>query len=247
MEPTLFWERFQTLCARRGKAPNAVGRELGLSSATTSQWKRRGSVPSARILAMLADYFGVSSDELIGAAPLSPAPADRAEKEDPDDPADFSPGSLLPPAAGTAPRGSRVTRGMGRKIGVLSSVGAGIPIEAVDVFDQDDPEAWEEITADLAKGGEFFALRIKGDSMLPRIRRGDVVIVRKQDTVEEGDCAIVLVNGNEGVCKRIHYRDDGISLLSNNEEYPPITFTRQQITDMPVRIVGKVEEIRGKP
>ena len=54
MEPTLFWERFQTLCARRGKAPNAVGRELGLSSATTSQWKRRGSVPSARVLAMLA-------------------------------------------------------------------------------------------------------------------------------------------------------------------------------------------------
>ena len=241
MEPTLFWERFQTLCARRGKAPNAVGRELGLSSATTSQWKRRGSVPSARILAMLADYFGVSSDELLGAAPLSPD--DRPEKAVP---AKQDPGSLLS-SVPAGPRGSRVTHGKGKKIGVLSSVGAGIPIEAVDVFDQDDPEAWEEITADLAKGGEFFALRIKGDSMLPRIRRGDVVIVRKQDTVEEGECAIVLVNGNEGVCKRIHYRDDGISLLSNNEEYPPITFTRQQISDMPVRIVGKVEEIRGKP
>ena len=208
----MFWERFRALCTEAGKTPNAVARELGLSSATTSQWKRRGSSPSAKTLAKLSAYFGVSADDLI------------SEENVP-----------------------LVTREKGTKIGVLSSVGAGIPLEAIDVFDQDDPEAWEEISSDLAKGGEFFALRIKGDSMLPRIRRGDVVIVRKQETVEEGDCAIVLVNGNEGVCKRVHYRDDGIALLSNNEEYPPLVFTKQQIRDMPVRIVGKVEEIRGKP
>ena len=208
----MFWERFYALCTEAGKTPNAVAKELGLSSATTSQWKRRGSSPSAKTLARLSEYFGVSADDLIG--------------------------------AGDKPL---VTREKGTKIGVLSSVGAGIPLEAVDVFDQDDPDAWEEISSDLARGGEFFALRIKGDSMLPRIRRGDVVIVRKQDTVEEGECAIVLVNGNEGVCKRVHYRDDGIALLSNNEEYPPLVFTKQQIRDMPVRIVGKVEEIRGKP
>ena len=208
----MFWERFYALCTEAGKTPNAVAKELGLSSATTSQWKRRGSSPSAKTLARLSEYFGVSADDLIG--------------------------------GGDKPL---ITREKGTKIGVLSSVGAGIPLEAVDVFDQDDPDAWEEISSDLARGGEFFALRIKGDSMLPRIRRGDVVIVRKQDTVEEGECAIVLVNGNEGVCKRIHYRDDGIALLSNNEEYPPLVFTKQQIRDMPVRIVGKVEEIRGKP
>ena len=222
----MFWERFRALCAEAGKTPNAVAKELGLSSATTSQWKRRGSDPSAKTLAKLAAYFGVTADELIG------GPQFLVQAE--------------PRPDGKPPR-ERITREKGTKIGVLSSVGAGIPLEAVDVFDQDDPEAWEEISSDLAKGGEYFALRIKGDSMLPRIRRGDLVIVRKQDTVEEGECAIVLVNGNEGVCKRIHYRDDGIALLSNNEEYPPLVFTKQQIRDMPVRIVGKVEEIRGKP
>ncbi len=232
METTLFWEKFQTLCAEAGKTPNAVARELGLSSAVTSQWKRRGSTPAARTLALLAGYFGVTADELIGVGGGGAGPRETA----------VSSGNASPRSPG-----SRIYHSTGKKIGVLSAVGAGIPLEAVDVFDQDDPEAWEEITSDLARGGEFFALRIKGDSMLPRIRRGDVVIVRKQDTVEEGECAIVLVNGNEGVCKRIHYRDDGISLLSNNEEYPPMTFTRQQIQDMPVRIVGKVEEIRGKP
>ncbi len=220
----MFWERFRALCTEIGKSPNAVAKDLGLSSATTSQWKRRGSVPSAKTLAKLSSYFGVTADALIGGMESEP-PA-----RDPE-----------------APARPRVTREKGTKIGVLSSVGAGIPLEAVDVFDQDDPEAWEEITSDLAEGGDFFALRIKGDSMLPRIRRGDIVIVRKQETVEEGECAIVLVNGNEGVCKRIHYRDDGIALLSNNEEYPPLVFTKQQIREMPVRIVGKVEEIRGKP
>lgn len=205
----MFWEHFYALCTKAGKSPAAVARDLGLSSATTSQWKNRGSTPSAKTLSKISEYFGVTTDSLLG--------------------------------------GGRVTHERGKRIGVLSSVGAGIPMEAVDVFDQDDPEAWEEISADLANTGEFFALRIKGDSMLPRIRRGDIVIVRKQESVEEGECAIVLVNGNEGVCKRVHYRDDGIALLSNNEEYLPIVFSKQQIRDMPVRIVGKVEEIRGKP
>ena len=234
----MFWEKFSSLCEQAGKTPGGVARELGLSSATTSQWKNRGSIPNARTLTRLSAYFGVPAGELLG------APASVGENP-PDPSAEILPFPASP--SGTDSRASRITRLKGKKIGVLSAVGAGIPLEAVDVFDQDDPSAWEEITADMARGGEFFALRIKGDSMLPRIRRGDIVIVRKQETAEEGECAIVLVNGNEGVCKRIHYRDDGIALLSNNEEYPPMIFTRQQIRDMPVRIVGKVEEIRGKP
>lgn len=142
----------------------------------------------------------------------------------------------------------RVTHEKGVKIGVLSRVAAGVPLEKIDIFDANDPDSWEEITEDLAKGGEFFALKIKGDSMMPRIRHGDIVIVRKQETIEEGETAIVLVNGCEGTCKRIHYRDDGIQLIANNAEvYPPKLYTWQEIKDLPVQIVGKVEEIRGKP
>ena len=83
--------------------------------------------------------------------------------------------------------------------------------------------------------------------MEPRIRRGDILVVRVQPTVEEGEVAVVLINGNEGVCKRIHFRDDGIQLLSNNPAYAPMTYTWEETKSLPVRIVGKVEEIRGKP
>ena len=68
------------------------------------------------------------------------------------------------------------------RIPVLGNVAAGIPIEAIeDVID------YEEISEELAHTGDFFALKIKGDSMEPRICNGDVVIVRKQNYAESGD------------------------------------------------------------
>lgn len=62
---------------------------------------------------------------------------------------------------------------------------------------------YEEITPDLAATGEFFALKIRGHSMEPRMMEGDVVIVRRQDDVDSGDVAIVLVNGDEATVKRV--------------------------------------------
>lgn len=98
-----------------------------------------------------------------------------------------------------------------RKIPVLGSVIAGIPIEAIeDIID------WEEIPEEMSKRGECFALMIKGDSMTPSIQEGDVVIVRKQSDVDSGDIAIVLVNGFEATCKQVMKSSDGITLISFN-------------------------------
>ena len=83
-------------------------------------------------------------------------------------------------------------------IPVLGKVAAGTPIEAVeDILD------YEEIDAKTAASGEHFALQIKGQSMEPRIKDGDVVIVRRQDDCDSGDIAVVLVNGDEATVKRI--------------------------------------------
>lgn len=90
----------------------------------------------------------------------------------------------------------KVSRGV--RIPVLGRVVAGIPIEAVEeILD------YEEITPELAATGEFFALQVKGDSMLPKLEEGDVVIVKKQADVETGDIAIVLVNGDEATIKQV--------------------------------------------
>lgn len=127
-------------------------------------------------------------------------------------------------------------------INVLGRVAAGNPINATeDVIDT------EEITEDLAKTGEFFGLKIKGDSMEPRIYDGDVVIVRQQNDAESGDIVIAMVNGNDdAVCKRLVKYASSLALVSLNSKYEPIMVTNDEIETKPVKIIGKVVELRGK-
>lgn len=129
----------------------------------------------------------------------------------------------------------------GVAINVLGRVAAGIPINAItEIIDT------EEISEDLAKSGDFFALKIKGDSMEPRIVDGDVVIVKQQEDAENGDTVIALVNGDDAVCKRLRKYRDGLELISNNPAYAPMFFDKETIETKPVRIIGKVVELRGK-
>ena len=129
----------------------------------------------------------------------------------------------------------------GKTINVLGRVAAGIPIEAVEnIIDT------EEISEDVARTGEFFGLQIHGDSMEPRMYEGDIVIVRQQDDAESGDIVIALVNGNDATCKRLMKYAGGIQLLSLNSKYEPMMFSNQEIIDKPVKIIGKVIELRGK-
>ena len=127
------------------------------------------------------------------------------------------------------------------RIPVLGRVAAGIPIDAIeDVLD------WEEITPAMSVTGEFFGLKIKGDSMQPRIVEGDVVIVRCQPDAESGDVVIVQVNGNTATCKRLSKHPSGISLISFNPAYEPMVYTNEEIESLPVTIIGKVVENRQK-
>lgn len=126
-------------------------------------------------------------------------------------------------------------------IPVLGRVAAGIPIEAIeDIIDT------EEIPKKLAQTGKFFGLMIKGDSMEPRMAEGDVVIVRQQDDAESGDIVIAAVNGTDATCKRIRKYRDGIELISINPAYAPMFFTNAEIEEKPIRILGKVVELRAK-
>lgn len=126
-------------------------------------------------------------------------------------------------------------------IPVLGNVQAGAPVEAIeDIID------YEEITPDMAKSGEFFALQIRGESMQPRFTEGDVVIVRKQNDVESGDIAVVLVNGEDATVKRLFKQDGGISLVSTNPAFAPIFFNDEKIKTLPVSVIGRVVELRAK-
>ena len=124
----------------------------------------------------------------------------------------------------------------GIKIPVLGRVVAGIPIEAItEILD------YEEITENLA------AMVAKGDSMNPTIIDGDVLIIRKQDTVDDGQVGIVLIDGMDATVKRIHITAGGITLIGDNPAvFPPHFYTNDEIDTLPVKIIGKVVEIRRK-
>ena len=128
------------------------------------------------------------------------------------------------------------------RIPVLGYVAAGIPIDAItDILD------YEELSPDMVKdGSEYFALQIKGSSMEPKISEGDVVIVRKQEDCENGQIAIVCVNGDQATCKRVMKQANGILLQPLNPAYEPTFYTAEQIQNLPITILGRVVELRAK-
>lgn len=146
----------------------------------------------------------------------------------------------------TTDNSNSTVRSTGVRIPVYGETAAGIPITAIENFDSDDPDDWEEIPEDMARSGEYIALRIKGDSMEPRMRTGDVVIVRLQPEVENGDIAIVRVNGDEATCKKIKKTPEGVMLISLNPAYEPMFFTKKQVQTLPLTILGRVVELRAK-
>ena len=147
--------------------------------------------------------------------------------------------SLSVPAAPAEP--ARPHR-KGVKIPVLGYVRAGIPMYAEEnIID------YEEISQQWARSGEYFGLRIRGDSMLPTLHDGDTIIVRKQSDVDNGDIAIVLVNGDDATVKEIHEEPDGVTLIGHNVAvYAPHFYSNRQIQELPVQIIGKVVELRRK-
>lgn len=136
-------------------------------------------------------------------------------------------------------RGSFAT---GVKIPVLGRVAAGIPLQAIQEI-----EDYEEISKEMADKAEYFALRIKGESMEPKFNDGDVVIIRRQDDVESGEIAVVIVNGLDATVKRVMKQDNGIMLVASNQSvFPPKFYDNKAIEELPVRILGKVVELRAK-
>ena len=125
------------------------------------------------------------------------------------------------------------------RIPVYGRVAAGIPIEAVEnIID------YEEIPAGWS--GEYAALKVKGDSMAPRIMEGDVLIVKIQDDAESGDVVVAIVNGEDATVKKLIKQGDGIVLQPLNPAYEPMYFSRANVETIPVKIWGKVIENRQK-
>ena len=127
-----------------------------------------------------------------------------------------------------------------KRIPVLRRVAAGRPLEAVDeIID------WIEISESMARKGTYFGLLIKGNSMEPGIKDGDIVICREQPDAESGEVVVVRVDGDDGVCKRLkRYENGNIALMSDNSAYEPMYYDANEISSTPIHIRGVVKELR---
>ena len=127
------------------------------------------------------------------------------------------------------------------KVPVYGEIAAGIPINMIeDIID------YEEVDEHTYSRGELLALKIKGNSMEPRICDGDVVIIRRQPDVDTGEIAAVIVDGDSATLKKVKKDKKGVYLIPLNPTYDTVFYSNKEIRELPIIILGKLIELRGK-
>lgn len=125
------------------------------------------------------------------------------------------------------------------EVPILGTVKAGY-----DYLAQENWIGTIDISKKLAETGEFFALKIHGDSMFPTFIENDIVIVRKQSDFENGDIVVALINGEEATVKKGKKSESNILLQPLNTNYEPLIFTNEEMKTIPVKIIGVVKQLK---
>lgn len=217
-----------------------VAKELNIPYTTYVNYEKGDREPNSEMLIKLSNYFGVSIDYLIGRSNdivdervldiVSEIDVDilnssggnllLAQKMQKERDSSFSldnmPDRVLP-----LPRTKKVPR--------LGAIACGEPILA-----EENIEGFDYVPEDISCD---FSLVCKGDSMInARVLDGDIVYIRQQPTVENGEIAAVLVD-NEATLKRVYFNGDTIILQPENTTYQPIVYTGEKLNE--IKILGK--------
>lgn len=196
-----FNERFKALRLSRNYSQSELARFLRISKSSVNMYERGEREPTFETLEVIADFFNVDMDFLLGKSDVQNR---------------YASSTVLP-----FPTMS--------KLPLLGSIACGSPILAQENF-EGEVDLPEHIHAD-------FALRCKGDSMInARIFDGDIVYIRHQDMVDNGEIAAVLI-GEEATLKRVQLYKDHISLEPENPQYRPLVFWGDEMNT--IRILGK--------
>lgn len=210
--------KIKKLRVENGMKQTDLARELNVGGTTISNYETGYNTPDVFTLRKIARMFDVSIEYLLGDELVFDDPYKNISIKVPD------------------PRKKIIS------VDVLGTVPAGIPFEAIE-----DVVGSEEIQISVAESScDYFALRVKGDSMAPRIRSGDIVICKKQPSVESGEAAVVMVNGNDATLKRVKKSPEGITLVPDNPSFDVKYYSNEEIESLPIVVLGKVVELRGK-
>lgn len=128
------------------------------------------------------------------------------------------------------------------EIKILGKVVAGVPMEAIE-----DITGTIRITNPDAANGHYYGLRVEGQSMEPEMHEGDLLIIHEQSHFDSGDICIVYIDGHDATVKKVRKSKDGLTLIGyNTVVYPPRFYSASEVESLPVRVVGKVVEVRRK-
>lgn len=212
----MFKENFIKLCNKRSEAPSVVCQKIGLSSAAFSKWQD-DSVPRRATLQKFADYFGVTVDDLL---------SDRTQKIE-----------LKEKPLELQSNGTMLDQQNIFMIPLYENVSAGFGALAVDSIVDYIPHYFSS----AYEAQETIFIKVRGDSMFPKIEDGDIIQVHKQDSVDSGQVAVVLLDNEEALVKKVVYGSTWIELHSFNPMYKTMRFNDENV--LRIRVVGLVKAV----
>lgn len=200
-------ERLKTARKEAGLKQEDVGRILGLGKSTISEWETGKRSPDIELITELASILNTSVEYLLGIERQS----DTKAKHEYRLPTNVQPVSELHM----------------HRIPMIGEIAAGEPILAVQDYETFVPGPM----------GADFALTVRGDSMEPTYLTGDIVYLRQQDDVYDGQVAAVIID-DEAALKHVYHIPNGLTLVSDNTAYPPRVVTLPDYDS--IRILGLV-------
>lgn len=201
---------------RKGLSQQELAKNLKISRSSIGMYETGKREPDLETLELFADFYNVDMNTLTGKQPIKEINGEMPSNVSPIDMTHL------------------------KRIPILGRIAAGAPIYA-----EENIEGYT--FTDLNGGAEYFALRVRGDSMnAARINDGDLVIIRRQDIVENGEIAAVMINDQDATLKRFSREGDIVTLMpqSMNPEYKPFIYN---LKDTPVKILGRVVKVEFLP
>lgn len=184
-----------------------LAQRLGVTQQAVGKWETGRSSPDPDTLMRLAEFFGVSTDTLLGRE-----------------------GKLL---GAVRPYIAAIES----MVPVVGSVRAGYGALAFEEDFGSEP-------ATVRDPENYFYLVVKGDSMEPRIQSGDLALVRRQSTLDDGDLGVVVFGESEGTLKRFLRKGNAVVLQPFNPEYNTVILSGEELEHL--YIAGKVVETKAR-
>lgn len=213
MEKT-FYEKFKELCDSKGETPSYVLKQIGISTSQVTYWKG-GTIPRAKAIQAIANYFRVPISYFV------------------DTNLSFISSST---GIANAPAGAYPLSGV-CMMPIIGSVRAGFNSMPIKEYE----DGYHSVPTDQLRGyaaGECCLLRVRGDSMYPRIIENDLVLIHVQPEVESGEIAVLFNGEDEATIKEFKRDGDEVRLIPANPEYKVKVFKKEEAKN--IRIYGKV-------